>query len=148
MASQRESTHVTFTIESVRLTAKQIEEQVGLKPDVSWVLGAERGAFGARAKTHGFVLDSTLSPNMSFDMHVGEMLKRLMPYAQKLGAITDLDIEFAVIMHRKAGPAVDVKRDDLRWLGVMGARLRIDVQIVSDSAKAPAAAGAKPEEKK
>lgn len=142
----RESTHVTFTIESQKLTAAQIEQTVGLKPDSTWLMGAARGAFGAIAKTHGFVLESAIAPNVSVDQHVKEMIKRLSPFAQKLGALAaDLDIELAISLHRKVGPNVELSRDDLRWLGVMGARIKIDVQIVSDAPKGGGASPAKPE---
>jgi hypothetical protein len=142
----RESTHVTFTIESPKMTAAQIEQAVGLKPDASWLAGAARGAFGAIAKNHGFVLESTVSPNLSVEQHVKDMIKRLSPYAQKLGALgPELDIEFVISLHRKVGPVVDLGRDDLRWLGVIGARIRIDIQIVTDAPKAGGAAPAKPE---
>lgn len=145
----RETTHVTFTIESPKLTAAELEQRLGLKPDVSWTAGAVRGAFGARAKNHGFVLESTLSPNEGLERHLGEMLKRLAPYAQKIGALgPELDIELLATLHRKAAPAVDVKRDDLRWLGVMGARLRLDTQLLAEKAAPGAAApGAKPDSK-
>lgn len=146
----RESSNVTFTIESPKLTAKEIEAQVGLKPDVSWLAGAVRGAFGARAKNHGFVLESTLSPNSPYEDHLREMLKRLAPYAQKIGALgLELDVEMLITLHRRQAPAVELKRDDLRWLGVMGARVRFDVQVLAEKnapakPEGPAGAAAKP----
>lgn len=140
----RESTHVQFSIESVKLTAQEIEQRVGLKPDSTWVMGAPRGAFGAKAKSHGYMLESALAPNLSYEEHVKEMIKRLSPYAQKMGALAaDVEAEFVVILHRRAGPAVDLSRDQLRWLGVIGAKLRFDIQIVSDEPRGGAAA--KPE---
>ncbi len=143
----RESTHVTFTIESAKLTAQEIELRVGLKPDTAWTLGTPRGAFGAKARSHGFMLESALAPSVSLEEHVKEMIKRLSPFAQKLGALAaDVESEFACLLHRKAGPAIELSRDQLRWLGVIGAKLRIDVQIVSDEprggAAQPAAGGA------
>lgn len=139
--AQRESTNITFTIESARLTAQEIEQRVGLKPDVSWLSGAERGAFGARAKAHGFVLESTNSPTEPFDNHLKGMIARLSPFAQKIGALgNDLDIEFVCSLHRRTAPAVEISRDNLRWLGVMGARLKLDIQIVGDQPKGAAAA--------
>lgn len=142
-----ESTRLTLTIESPKLTAKELEERLGLRPDVSWLAGAARGAFGARAKNHGFALESALSPNEPLSSHVREMLKRLAPYAQKLGALgPELDVELECTLHRRQAPAVELSRDDLRWLAAMGARLRIDVQLI-DQARggAPAGGQQKPE---
>ena len=142
----REQTTVRFAITSATLTAHEIQTRLGLVPDESWKIGDSRGTFGAIEKTHAFVLESKEPAQNSLDEHVKAMLKRLAPYAQKIGALTDqARIEFSCILHRKIAPALKFERDDLRWLGVMGAQLNVDFQIISEppkpAPKAPPATG-------
>jgi hypothetical protein len=128
----REQTAVRFGIYSATLSAKDIEARTGLAPDESWKLGDARGAFGAVEKMHGFILQSKV--------RIQAMIKRLAPYAQKIGALAnECKIEMTCTVHRKIAPALKFDRDDLRWLGVMGARLDIDIYILSEPPK-PAAA--------
>jgi hypothetical protein len=135
----REQTSVRFKITSPTLTAAEIQTRTGLVPDETWKVGDARGHFGNVEKQHGFVLDSKAPIQNSLDDHVKAMLKRLAPYAQKIGALGgDVKIEFACIVQRKQAPALRFERDDLRWLGVMGARLDVDVILISDAySKAP-----------
>src|SRR6185312_472969 len=138
----REQTVVSFNIFSDKLTAKDIEARTGLVPDDFWKIGDVRGAFGAKEKQHGFILNSKTRVTESLDDHLKEMLKRLAPYAQKIGALAaECRIEMSCQIHRKIGPRLKFERDDLRWLGVMGARLDVDVHILSEPPK-PASPGA------
>jgi hypothetical protein len=108
-------------------------------PDETWKIGDPRGHFGNIEKQHGFVLDSKTPISEPLDDHVKGMLKRLAPYAQKIGTLTgEAVIEFGCIVHRKIAPALRFDRDDLRWLGVMGARLDVDIFILSDAHTKPA----------
>lgn len=130
----REQTSVRFKITSATLTAAQIQERTGLVPDETWKIGDARGQFGNVEKKHGFVLDSKTPISEPLDDHVKGMLKRLSPCAQKVGALAgECLIEFACIVHRKVAPAVRFDRDDLRWLGVMGARLDVDIFILNEA---------------
>ena len=138
----REQTAVRFKISSATLTAADIQARTGLTPDESWKIGDARGAFGAVEKRHGFVLESKARMQESLDDHIKAMLKRLAPHAQKIGAlVNEAVIELSCMVHRKVAPALKFERDDLRWLGVMGARLDIDIYILSEPAK-PASTGA------
>ncbi len=137
----KEQTAVRFKISSASLSPQDLEARLGLTPDDSWKAGTARGAFGAVEKLHGFVLDSALPVTQALDAHVKAMLKRLSPYAQKIGALgADALVEFVCTVHRERGPRLKFERDDLRWLGVMGARLDVDVFIVAE----PPKPGAKP----
>ena len=139
MIITREQTVVNFNIFSATLTAKDIEARTGLTPDDFWKIGDVRGAFGAVEKQHGFVLQSKSRLNESLDDHLKEMIKRLAPHAQKIGALSnECKIELSCQIHRKIGPKLKFERDDLRWLGVMGARLDVDVHILTEPPK-PAA---------
>ena len=72
------------------------------------------------------------------------MLKRVAPQAQKIGALAnEAKIEMACMVHRKIAPALKFERDDLRWLGVMGARLDIDIYILNEQQK-PSLFGSQP----
>jgi hypothetical protein len=136
----REKTTVHFKIHSAKLTAQEIAARIGIEPDESWKAGDQRGPFGTREKLHGFVLESKLPPHGTLDEHVKAMLKRVAPSAQKIGAlVADATIEFVCTIHRNIGPALRFERDDVRWLGVMGARLDVDVFILRDNAPAKAA---------
>ncbi|MDE2490268.1 MAG: DUF4279 domain-containing protein [Elusimicrobia bacterium] len=138
--AQREQTSVVFKISSASLSARELETRLGLKPDLSWKAGEARGAFGAVEKLHGFVLESDRPAQNELGDHLKAMLKRLAPHAQKIGALAkDATIEMTCQVHRKSGPRLRFDRDDLRWLGVMGARLDVDVFILVDK-PAPAAA--------
>jgi len=129
----KEQTSVRFKISSATLSAEDIAARTGLTPDESWKLGDARGQFGAVEKRHGFVLDSKAPLQASLEDHVAAMLKRLAPYAQKIGTLAgETVIEFSCIVHRKAVPPLKFERDDLRWLGVMGARLDVDIFIISE----------------
>ena len=136
----REQTAVRFGIYSATLSAAEIQARTGLAPDESWKIGDARGAFGAQEKTHGFVLESKVRMQDSLDEHLKAMLKRVAPHAQKIGALAnEAKIEMSCMVHRKIAPALKFERDDLRWLGVMGARLDIDIYILAEHSK-PAAA--------
>jgi hypothetical protein len=137
----REQTAVRFKIHSATLTASDVQARTGLAPDESWKLGDARGPFGAVEKMHGFVLESKMRVQDSLDDHLKAMLKRLAPHAQQIGALAnEAKIELCCMVHRKIAPALKFERDDLRWLGVMGARLDIDIYILSEPQK-PASAG-------
>ena len=139
MIVTREQTVVRFNIFSATLTAQEIQARTGLVPDEFWKIGDARGAFGAVEKMHGFVLESKCRPTESLNDHMQTMLKRLAPSAHKIGALADeCKIELSCQIHRKLAPALKFERDDLRWLGVMGARLDVDVHIISEPQK-PAA---------
>jgi hypothetical protein len=139
-----EQTSVRFSITSATLTAKEVEARTGLVPDETWKIGDVRGQFGNAEKKHGFVLESKAPISSSLDDHVKALLKRLAPYAQKIGALTgEALIELDCILHRKTSPPLRFERDDLRWLGAMGARLSVDVLILSDALmKGPPKSGA------
>jgi len=138
----REQTNVIFKISSATLDPTTITARVGLTPDVSWLSGAMRGTFGAKEKEHGFVLESKLGPISSLDDHVKEMLKRLAPYAQKIGQLAaEATIEFTCSVQRKKAPALHFDRDVVRWLAVMGAKLDIDTFVIVEP---PPPAPAKP----
>ena len=132
----REQTAVRFKISSKTLSAADVQARTGLAPDESWKIGDARGAFGAVEKMHGFVLESKARMQESLDDHIKAMLKRLAPHAQKIGALAnEAVIEMSCMVHRKVAPALKFERDDLRWLGVMGARLDIDIYILTEPAK-------------
>ena len=132
----REQTAVRFKISSATLSAADVSARTGLAPDESWKIGEARGAFGAVEKAHGFVLESKARAQESLADHIQAMLKRLAPHAQQIGALAnEAVIELSCIIHRKAAPALKFERDDLRWLGVMGARLDIDIFILQEPAK-------------
>ena len=137
----REQTVVTFNIFSMTLTAKDIEARIGIAPDDFYKIGDVRGAFGAKEKEHGFILNSKARITDSLDDHLKGMIKRLAPAAQKIGALAnECKIEMSCQIHRKQGPRLKFERDDLRWLGVMGARLDVDVHILAEPTK-PAGMG-------
>jgi hypothetical protein len=127
----REQTTVRFRITSPTLSADQIKAQIGLDPDETWKLGDKRGPFAVVEKVHGFVLESKAFPMASLDEHVKAMIKRLAPSAQKIGAIApQCSIEFICALHSKKFPALRFARDDVRWIGVMGARLDVDLFVL------------------
>ena len=136
----REQTTVRFKITSTTLSSAEIQSQIGIIPDDSWKIGDVRGQFGNAEKSHGFVLESKISAQNSLDEHVKGMLSRLAPCAQKIGSLAETcRIEFICTVHRKVAPMLRFERDDLRWLGVMGARLDVDIFVITDSqTKGPA----------
>ena len=139
----REQTTVVFRITSATLTAADIQARIGLAPDETWKLGDKRGPFAVTEKKHGFVLESKAFATSTFDEHLQAMLKRLAPAAQKIGAIApQCDIELLCGLHRKRFPALRFARDDLRLLGVMGARLDVDLFLVEEPAAPRRGAGA------
>ena len=135
----REQTSVRFRITSAKLSAKDIQTRIGIEPDETWKVGDVRGQFGNAEKKHGFVLESKSATHQALDEQVKAMLKRLTPNAQKIGALAgEAVIEFICIVHLKAAPMLRFERDDLRWLGVMGARLDVDIFILTgEKAKGP-----------
>ena len=134
--SMKEQTSIRFKISSATLSPQDLEARLGLKPDDFWKAGTARGAFGAVEKKHGFVLDSKLPPHRSLEEHMKEMIQRLAPYAQKIGALgAEVEAEFVCTIHRERAPRLKFLRDDIRWLGVMGARLDVDVFTVAEPPK-------------
>ena len=144
----RESTVLTFTIKSATLSAKQIQDALGLAPDETWALGDRRGAFGTREETHGFVLESKAPRHASVEEHIGTMLRRLEPYAEKIAALCPQStIRLHCELHRSSGASLTVGRDDMRWLGVMGAKLDVDVVVARGSGPVASGSAAKEPEK-
>ncbi len=140
--SLREQTSVTFQILSLTLTAVDIAARTELTADATWKSGDQRGRFGTVEKKNGFVLESKLPIVSSLDEHVKAMLRRLAPAAQKIGALAnDCTIEFICTVHRKTAPMLRFDRDDLRWLGVMGARLDVDTFVLDDKGTSHAPPG-------
>jgi hypothetical protein len=134
--AQRESTTVRFRITSATLSADQIKTQIGLEADETWKLGDKRGPFAVVEKVHGYVLESKAFPMSSLDEHLKAMIKRLAPSAQKIGAIApQCVIEFICALTVKKVPSLRFERDDLRWLGVMGARLHVDMLMIEEPVK-------------
>jgi hypothetical protein len=132
----REQTSVRFKITSTTLSTKDVTERTGLTPDESWKMGDTRGAFAVVEKRHAFILESKASIQSNLDDHVKAMLKRLAPHAQQIATLaSEATIEFVCIVHRNAAPMLHFERDDIRWLGVMGAKLDVDIFIL-DEAKA------------
>jgi hypothetical protein len=132
--AMREQTSVRFKISSLTLSAKDIAARTGLTPDESWKIGDARGAFGNVEKRHGFVLESKAMMQATLDDHIKAMLKRLAPHAQNIGAIAaETTIEFVCIVHRNVAPMLHFERDDIRWLGVMGAKLDVDIFIIDEA---------------
>lgn len=146
MAITRETTTVVVKICSSTVTAEELASRLGVKPDLSWKAGAARGTFRVVEKQHGFVLESKLLPtNNSVDEHVLEMIKRLSPCAQTLGALAnEVTVEFTCSVARRTPPFINIGRDQLRWLAVMGARLIIETAIVVDQNKTAPAPPGKP----
>jgi hypothetical protein len=139
----REQTTVRFRITSATLSAEQIKAQIGLEPDETWKLGEKRGPFAVVEKVHGFVLESKAFPMASLDEHVKAMLARLAPSAQKIGAIaSQCGIELICALHSKKFPALRFARDDIRWLGVMGARIDVDLFLLEEPPAPKPAGGA------
>lgn len=131
----RDKTIVTFKITSATLTPQDLEARLGIKPDECWRAGDPRGTFAAIEKQHGYVLESKAPVSVSAEDHVKAMIQRLAPCAQKIGEIAPhATIQLTCELHRKASPSLYLDRDDLRWLGVMGARLDVDVFIIEERA--------------
>jgi hypothetical protein len=141
----RELTEIQLRITSLIMTPQDIEARIGLKPDESWKIGDRLGAFGASARDHGFVIESDALSSSPFQDYMNALIRKIAPAAQKIGTLGDkCAIEVVCTLHRKVAPLLNFERDDLRWIGVMGARLRIDTFVIADGARpgAKASSGA------
>jgi hypothetical protein len=150
----REQHEVRLKITSMTMQPQEIEARIGLKPDESWKIGDRLGVFGAKAREHGFIVASGAPATASFPDTMTAMIRRLAPVAQRIGQLGEACvIEIVCTIHRKTGPLLTFERDDLRWIGVMGAKLRLDTFVTSDAPRAaakpasgaPEAGAAKPE---
>jgi hypothetical protein len=142
----REQTEIKLRILSLTMTPQDIEARIGLKPDESWKIGDRLGAFGAAARDHAFIIESGALASSPFQDFMTALIRKIAPAAQKIGTLGDqCTIEVVCTLHRKVAPLLTFERDDLRWIGVMGAKLRIDTFVISDGPRAgakPAAGGA------
>ena len=130
----REQTDVRLRILSQTLTPQDIEARIGLKPNESWKIGDRLGAFGASAREHGFVIESGALASSPFQDYMTALIRKIAPAAQKIGALGDSCVaEVVCTLHRKAAPLLTFERDDIRWIGVMGAKLRLDTFVISDA---------------
>ena len=130
----RENIVVRFRITSATLTAQEIETRLGVKPEESTKIGDRLGVFGAVEKTHSFTFVSTPPPSATLDEHIQSMIKRLAPLAAKIGEFGDAATgKMVCTIQRKAIPPIRFGRDDLRWLGVMGAQLEVEVGVIPDA---------------
>jgi len=138
----RENISVRLKITSATLTAADIEARLAVKPDESWKLGDRTGVFGTIEKAHGYALISTPPPTASLEEHVQSMIKRLAPVAAKIGEFAaTAKIQMICTIQRKSIPPIIFGRDDLRWFGVMGAQLDVEVSLVADPARDALRAG-------
>lgn len=132
----RESISVRLKITSATLTAADIEARLGMKPDESWKLGDKTGVFGAIEKAHCYALVSTPMPTASLAEHFSSMIKRVAPVATKIGEFAaQAKIQMICAIQRKTLPPISFGRDDVRWLGVMGAQLDVEVTLMPDPAR-------------
>ncbi|OGR98982.1 MAG: hypothetical protein A2V88_13135 [Elusimicrobia bacterium RBG_16_66_12] len=132
----RENITVRLKITSSTLTAADIEARLGMKPDESWKLGDKTGVFGAIEKAHCYALVSTPMPTASLDEHVQSILRRAAPVAAKIGEFAaQAKIQMICTIQRKTLPPISLGRDDVRWLGVMGAQLDVEVTLMPDPAR-------------
>jgi hypothetical protein len=141
----RELTEIQLRITSLIMAPQDIEARIGLKPDESWKIGDRQGAFGASARDHGFVIESDALSSSPFQDYMTALIRRIAPAAQKIGTLGgQCAIEVVCTLHRKVAPLLAFERDDLRWIGVMGARLRIETFVISEGARpgAKASSGA------
>ncbi len=137
----REQTDVRLRILSQTLTPQDIEARIGLKPNESWKIGDRLGAFGASAREHGFVIESGALASSPFQDYMTALIRKIAPAAQKIGALGDsCVVEVVCTLHRKAAPLMTFERDDIRWIGVMGAKLRLDTFVISDAPRGGARA--------
>jgi hypothetical protein len=137
----REQTDVRLKITSQAMPPQDIEARIGLKPNESWKIGDRLGAFGAAAREHGFVIESEALASSPFQDYMTALIRKLAPAAQKIGALGDqCVVEVVVTLHRKTAPLLTFERDDLRWIGVMGAKLRLDTFVISDAPRGGARA--------
>ena len=118
------------------MTAAEIEAKLGIKADESWKIGDRTGAFGVLLKEHGYALDSTAPYTTKPDDHFRSMIKRIAPVAQKIGEIsTQAKVEMICTIMCKAVPPVSFDRDDVRWLAAIGARLDVDITVLTERAQ-------------
>jgi hypothetical protein len=137
----REQTDIRLRILSQTMTPQDIEARIGLKSNESWRIGDRLGAFGAAARDNGFVIESGALASSPFQDFMTALIRKIAPAAQKIGALGEqCTIEVVCTLHRKVAPLLSFERDDLRWIGVMGAKLRIDTFVINDGPRA----GAKP----
>ncbi len=119
------------------MTPQDIEVRIGLKPSESWKIGDRLGAFGAAARDHGFIIESGALASSPFQDYMTALIRKIAPAAQKIGQLgAPCTIEVVCTLHCKAAPLLTFQRDDLRWIGVMGARLRIDTFVFPGGARA------------
>jgi len=141
----RDNIQVRLKITSTALTAEQLEAAIGLKPDEAWKIGDRFGAFGVVEKANGFVLESNAIQSSPLEVHLQTMIKRIAPYAQRIGALGDqIAVELGCIVSAKQAPSVRITRDEVRWIAVMGARLDVDITVVAER---PAPSAGKPGDK-
>ncbi len=137
----REQTDVRLRILSQTLTPQDIEARIGLKPTEAWRIGDRLGAFGAAAREHGFVIESGALASSPFQDFITALIRKIAPAAQKIGALGgECAIEVVCTLHRKAAPLLTFERDDIRWIGVMGAKLRVDTFVISEAQRGGARA--------
>lgn len=146
----RENVSVQLKITSATLTPTEIEKRLGIKPDESWKTGDRTGVFGAIEKANCYTLISTPIPTASLEDHVQSILRRVAPVATKIGEFaSQATIKLVCAVQRKSIPPIILGRDDIRWLGVMGAQLDVEVTVVPDKERealrnAPPASAQKP----
>lgn len=139
----RENIGVRLKITSTTLTPQDVEARLGVAPDESWKMGDKTGVFGAIEKQHCYTLISTGMPSASLEEHFGSMIKRVAPLAAKIGEFAGAaTIRMICTVQRKSIPPIVFGRDDVRWLGVMGAQLDVEVTQMADPARDAARAPA------
>ncbi len=138
----RENISVQLRITSATLTPAEIEARLGIKPDEAWKIGDRTGVFGAIEKANCYTLISTPPPTASLEEHVQSVIRRAAPIAAKIGEFAAVaTIKMICTVQRKSLPPIILGRDDLRWLGVMGAQLDVEVSLVPDKERDALRAG-------
>ena len=126
----------------MRQPGESREAGLGVKAHESWKLGDRTGVFGAIEKAHCYTLISTPMPSASLEEHFSSMIKRTAPVAAKIGEFAkSAKVQMVCRIERKSIPPIIFARDDVRWLGVMGAQLEVEVALMADPARDALRAG-------
>lgn len=122
--------YVRLKIISKTLLPEEIDEIIGIKCDKSWKLNGYLTGTKIKKKDNGWILSSTLDVSEDLELHVSNVLVRLVSVVEKIKALSEQNtVEFSLAIYSKERPILSFDKETIAILGQLGASLDIDLYI-------------------
>ncbi|MGB7546710.1 MAG: DUF4279 domain-containing protein [Terracidiphilus sp.] len=123
-----EETIVRLTVASETLTPLQLEQEIGLPADFTWIKGAQRPKTIIKERDSGWGITGP-SAAAGIDVPLDSLLRRVRPHARALKRLsaTNNRVELSVVIYCRESPPLVIPNSVIAAMAEIGAALDIDV---------------------